>query len=224
MQLDVYGTLRIALLGGGLALLTLACGSDSVEAPAQVGREPTVNSTPDIGATVLAEVAATLDALAADGTNESSLGESSSNVEGVGVEQDIMPTRNHLPEGQSVVYSTSPPTSGDHWNPLSGLPRCGFYEEGLPNELTTHNLEHGNIVVSYNLPLESDVQALRSAINGVGLANVWGIARFYPDIEPGMVALAAWGVLDTMLGVDRDRISRFFEAYSGVLGPETIPC
>ena len=145
-------------------------------------------------------------------------------VEGVGVEQDIMPTRNHLPEGQSVVYSTSPPTSGDHWNPLSGLPRCGFYEEGLPNELTTHNLEHGNIVVSYNLPLESDVQALRSAINGVGLANVWGIARFYPDIEPGMVALAAWGVLDTMLGVDRDRISRFFEAYSGVLGPETIPC
>lgn len=145
-------------------------------------------------------------------------------VEGVGVEQDIMSTKDHLPEGQSVVYSTSPPTSGDHWNPLSGLPRCGFYEEGLPNELTTHNLEHGNIVVSYNLPLESDVQALRSAINGVGLANVWGIARFYPDIEPGMVALAAWGVLDTMLGVDRDRISRFFEAYSGVLGPETIPC
>jgi len=145
-------------------------------------------------------------------------------VEGIGVEQDIMPTRNHLPEGQSVVYSTSPPTSGDHWNPLSGLPRCGFYEEGLPNELTTHNLEHGNIVVSYNLPLESDVQALRSAINGVGLANVWGIARFYPDIEPGTVALAAWGVLDTMLGVNRDRISRFFEAYSGSLGPETIPC
>ena len=145
-------------------------------------------------------------------------------VEGVGVEQDIMSTKDHLPEGQSVVYSTSPPTSGDHWNPLSGLPRCGFYEEGLPNELTTHNLEHGNIVVSYNLPLESDVQALRSAINGVGLANVWGIARFYPDIEPGMVALAAWGVLDTMLGVDRDRISRFFEAYSGSLGPEINPC
>ena len=145
-------------------------------------------------------------------------------VEGVGVEQDIMSTKDHLPEGQSVVYSTSPPTSGDHWNPLSGLPRCGFYEEGLPNELTTHNLEHGNIVVSYNLPIESDVQALRSAINGVGLANVWGIARFYPDIEPGMVALAAWGVLDTMLGVDRDRISRFFEAYSGSLGPEINPC
>ena len=145
-------------------------------------------------------------------------------VEGVGVEQDIMSTKDHLPEGQSVVYSTSPPTSGDHWNPLSGLPRCGFYEEGLPNELTTHNLEHGNIVVSYNLPLESDVQALRSAINGVGLANVWGIARFYPDIEPGTVALAAWGVLDTMLGVDRDRISRFFEAYSGSLGPEINPC
>ncbi len=158
------------------------------------------------------------------GGGQSGTGNANEFVEGVGVEQDLMASANHLPEGQPVVYSTNPPTSGDHWDPLSGLPRCGFYEEGLPNELTTHNLEHGNIVISYNLPLDSDVQALRSAINGVGLANVWGVARFYPDIEPGTVALAAWGVLDTMLGVDRDRISRFFEAYSGALGPETIPC
>jgi hypothetical protein len=222
MQLDAYGTLRIALLGGGLALLTLACGSDSVEAPAQVpGRGPTVNSTPDIDATVLAEVAATLAALVADGSNESSLGESSSYIDGVGVEQDIMPTRNHLPEGQSVDYKTTPPTSGDHWATPQG---CGFYEDGLPDERITHNLEHGNIVVSYNLPLEADVQALRSAVEGIGLANVWGVTRFYPDIEPGTVALAAWGVLDIMQGVDRDRINRFFEFYSGALGPEIIPC
>jgi hypothetical protein len=212
MKLDAYGTLRIALLVGGLALLTLACGSASVEAPVQVpGREPTASSTPDIDATVLAEVAPTSEALVADGSNESSLG----------VDQDIMPTRNHRPEGQSVDYNTSPPTSGDHWATAQG---CGFYKDGLPDERITHNLEHGNIVVSYNLPLESDVQALRSAIHGIGLSNVWGVTRFYPDIEPGTVALAAWGVLDIMQSVDRDRINRFFEAYFGALGPETIPC
>jgi hypothetical protein len=158
------------------------------------------------------------------GGGGSGTGSANAHVDGVGVEQDLVPTANHLPEGQPVVYSTNPPTSGDHWDPPLGLPRCGFYEEGLPDELTTHNLEHGNIVVSYNLPLESDVQALRSAINGIGLANVWGVTRFYPDISPGTVALAAWGELDTMRGVDRDRISRFFEAYSGSLGPEIIPC
>ncbi len=132
-----------------------------------------------------------------------------------------MPTRNHRPEGRSVDYNTTPPTSGDHWDTPQG---CGFYEDGLPDERITHNLEHGNVVVSYNLPIESDVQALKSAVEGIGLANVWGIARSYGEIEPGTVALAAWGVLDIMQGVHRDRIITFFESYSGALGPETIPC
>jgi mersacidin/lichenicidin family type 2 lantibiotic len=35
-------------------------------------------------------------------------------IEGVGEQQDLMPTANHVPEGQSVEYSTTPPTSGDH--------------------------------------------------------------------------------------------------------------
>jgi len=30
--------------------------------------------------------------------------------------------------------------------------------------------------------------------------------------------------LDTMAGVDEARIARFFEAYSGTLGPELVPC
>ena len=157
------------------------------------------------------------------GGGHAGTGDANEFVEGVGVEQDLT-SAVHLPEGQSIEYSTNPPTSGDHWNPVGGLPRCGFYEEGLPDELTTHNLEHGNIVVSYNLPTEADVQSLRDAVNSIGLANVWGITRSYPDIESGTVARAAWGVLDTMQGVDRDRITRFFESYSGALGPEIIPC
>ena len=40
-----------------------------------------------------------------------------------------------------------------------------------------------------------------------------------------MVSLTGWGVMDTFLGVDGDRISQFFEAYAGNLGPEGgIPC
>ena len=150
-----------------------------------------------------------------------STGEGNEYIKGVGVQHDIMPTSKHLPETETINYSTTPPTSGDHWATPQA---CGFYEDGVPDERATHNLEHGNIVVSYNLPLEADVQALRSAMNSIGLANMWGISRFYPDIEPGTVSLAAWGVLDTMQGADRDRITRFFESYFGALGPEIIPC
>jgi hypothetical protein len=85
-------------------------------------------------------------------------------------------------------------------------------------------MEHGNIVISYNLPVESDVSALRDALGDIGLNRVWGVARPYTGIEPGQVVLSTWGVIDSFLGVDADRINTFFEAYSGVLGPERVPC
>ena len=146
-------------------------------------------------------------------------------VEGVGTQVPILDP-NHISQGSSATYNSSPPTSGEHW----GLPGdrgpvpCGFYDEGLPDERVVHNLEHGNIVISYNLPLESDVSALRDALGNIELNNAWGVARDYDAIPTGQVGLSAWGVLDTMVGVDEERIARFFKAYSGTLGPERVPC
>lgn len=142
-------------------------------------------------------------------------------VEGIGVQQDIMSSTVHVPEGTSVVYSTTPPTSGDHW---VGPQTCGFYEDGLPDERTGHNLEHSNIIVSYNLPDQNQVDELKSAIDDIGLANVWGITRSYDKIPVGQVAIASWGVSDTMEGVDPQRLKLFFETYAGALGPEFVPC
>jgi hypothetical protein len=132
-----------------------------------------------------------------------------------------MPTANHIPDGDIVVYNTTPPTSGDH---LAGWADCGFYPGGLPDELIVHNLEHSNIVVSYNLPAGDDVERLRSVMDNLGLATDWGVTRFYDKIPEGTVALAAWGRLDTVQGVDRGKITRFFDAYADALGPERIPC
>jgi len=146
-------------------------------------------------------------------------------VEGVGTQVPIL-AADHIAEGESATYNSSPPTSGEHWGRPGdrGPVPCGFYDGGLPDERMVHNLEHGNIVVSYNLPLESDVAALRDALDNIGLSNVWGVARAYDAIPAGQVALSAWGILDTMAGVDEARIARFFEAYSGTLGPELVPC
>jgi len=138
-----------------------------------------------------------------------------------GDEFAIMPTSDHVPERQTVSYSTLPPTSGDHW---SRWAECGFYEEALPDERITHNLEHGNIVVSYNLVTQEEIDQLRTAMDSIDLAAEWGVTRFYEKIPRGNVAVAAWGRLDTMQGVEPERIAQIFAAYAGNLGPEKIDC
>ncbi len=145
-------------------------------------------------------------------------------VEGVGVEQDIMSSSAHVDRETEVVYSTTPPTSGSHWQDSESPRTCGFYEESLDDRSIVHNLEHSNIVVSYNLPDESQVDQLKSAMDDIGLSRIWGVTRSYDKIPAGQVALAAWGVLDIMDGVDKDRIANFFETYSGSLGPEFVTC
>ena len=155
------------------------------------------------------------------GNRPAQTGSSQEYVEGVGVRQDLMPSVSHVPESQSVTYSAFPPTSGEHW----AIPTaCGFYEEGLNDERVVHNLEHGNIVVSYNLATNEDVDQLRDVVDDIGISQVWGVTRFYDKIPVGTVAVAAWGVLDTMESIDGDRIKTFFETYAGTLGPERFIC
>ena len=153
-------------------------------------------------------------------------GASQEYVEGVGVRQEFMPVgprglNAHVSGNEIVSYNTSPPTSGDHWSTPAN---CGIYADGLADERIVHNLEHGNIVVSYNLASPEDVDQLKDTVNSIGLSAVWGITRFYDKIPVGTVAVSAWGVLDQMDGVDRERISRFFDTYAGSLGPESIIC
>jgi len=143
-------------------------------------------------------------------------------VEGLG-EIHTVTTYEHVPVGDVVDYASYPPTSGDHWPP-GEQSACGFYEGGLDDERIVHNLEHGNIVISYNLIDPETIDQLRDAMDDVGLAQSWGVARSYDKMPEGQVAVAAWGVIDTMDGVDAERIKIFFEAYSGNLGPEQLPC
>lgn len=151
------------------------------------------------------------------------LGRSSQYVAGVGEQQEIMPTLIHLPDGQRATYNTTPPTSGDHWDWWA---QCGFYPDGLPDERIVHNLEHGNIVVSYNLSA-AETARLQAFMDSFEYAPAWAVTRFYDRIPAGTVTLSAWGVLDTMAGVDEPRIIRFFEEYAGTMGPEFpngLPC
>ena len=127
----------------------------------------------------------------------------------------------HVPEGAFIEYSTTPPTSGKHWDRWA---QCDFYAEGLPDERITHNLEHSNIVVSYNLTDPGEVDDLRAVLENTDRYRFWGLARYYDKIPQGQVALSTWGVLETMEGIDAERIQRFFDAYANALGPERVDC
>ena len=151
----------------------------------------------------------------------------SSYTDGIGVPQPLMPSAFHV-DPATVVYSTAPPASGDHW---SSPTQCGFYEDGVADELVVHNMEHGNVVVSFNLTEDVDKERLQEVHESLNGNDQWLVTRFYPDIPRGTVALTAWGVLDEFEGVDQDRIERFYEAYKGNLFSEEtrwlgrgIPC
>ena len=152
----------------------------------------------------------------------SGTGNSQDYIEGIGVQQPIL-RNDHVSTGQTVDFATFPPTSGDHWPPGEQA-RCGFHQDEVPDERAVHNLEHSNIVVSYNFTDPAQVDQLRQVIGDIGLARVWGITRSYDKIPEGQVALTAWGIIDTMDGIVPDRIETFFEAYAGTIGPESVPC
>ncbi|MCI0845346.1 MAG: DUF3105 domain-containing protein [Chloroflexi bacterium] len=139
----------------------------------------------------------------------------------IGQPVPIMQSVNHVPEGQGVDYSDSPPTSGQHWPATAP---CGFYSDGLPDERVVHNLEHGNIIVSYNFTNPAEVTALRLVLDGVRQFDDWGVARSYDKIPDGQVVITAWGHLHRMEGVDPVEIGLFFEAFAGVNGPERFEC
>ena len=142
-------------------------------------------------------------------------------IVGLGEEFLEMPTSLHVQIGEAVNYSTVPPTSGNHWERWAN---CGFYPEGLPDEIITHNLEHGNIVISYNLPSEGQATQLRSVIDNVLLSGDWGVVRSYDGIPEGQIVLSAWGRMFRTGAIDQESIEAFFGLYAGELGPERIPC
>ena len=151
-------------------------------------------------------------------------------VGGIGTAVPIM-GRGHIRTGQRFTdYNSSPPSSGPHWPEPA---KCGIYKIELADEQVIHNLEHGNVVISYNLPDAEDVQKLEQLIEelldtDIGSARQvrdWVVVRPYEKIDPGTVAITAWGVLDIMRGVDEAGIRTFLQVYPGNRhSPERLPC
>ena len=116
-----------------------------------------------------------------------------------------------------------PPTSGQHWNQAGVAPApWGIKDANLPNEVTTHNLEHGGIVIAYNNLSPSEVDQLKTTVRNLmasGFPKV--IVEPFPKLSDAKVALTAWSWLYKLPSVDQTQIIRFFRAhYEPVEAPE----
>ena len=123
--------------------------------------------------------------------------------------------RRHLGPGETVNYGTSFPTSGDH-DPFPTNP--GVYTAGQPPTQLVHALEHGNIVIYYDRPLEPDMATLLE----------W--SKFYRGTWDGLVVTPSRGLGESLVftawtkRLKMDKLNRahgaaFIDKYRG-RGPE----
>jgi hypothetical protein len=131
----------------------------------------------------------------------------------IGTQEPLLQPEHIVPPAKGS-YNTFPPTSGQHWNQAGLAPAAwGIKDSNLPNEVTTHNLEHGGIVIGYaNLtPAETDQLKgiVRALMNGTYRKI---ILEPYP-LTDAKVALTSWGWLLQLQSVDQIQIVQFTRSH-----------
>lgn len=119
----------------------------------------------------------------------------------------------HLPIGAAhPAYNSNPPTSGWHYeNPAP----TGFQPTPPADEYLIHNLEHGDIWISYRPEISEEI---KSRLKGFAGAYVVVTPRAANDED---IALAAWGRLDTFSAEEftPERVGDFIKRHDN-RGPE----
>jgi hypothetical protein len=129
-------------------------------------------------------------------------------------------------------WNSMPPTSGPHYG---GTAVWGSYDEPIPLVQTTHNLEHGGVVIHYGPDVPAaEVDALRTWYNETDDPNGLIIVPLASNTDK--ITLSGWTAPDSATG-SRDRgrgwlatcktfdegaVSAFIDAHR-YKGPERLP-
>ena len=125
---------------------------------------------------------------------------------------------NHIAVGSRLPeYASNPPTSGPHYSQTA---RSGFREKAVADQHIIHNLEHGDVWISYHPRVADEIKA---ELKQFGAAKVIITPRESNDTD---IALAAWGRLDAF-NIENNalpvgRVSDFIKRYTNK-GPEKVP-
>src|SRR5215831_18721140 len=120
-------------------------------------------------------------------------------------------TATHVDEGAPLSYAHRPPSSGMHYGTLPQPQEYRMYDTPLTPGRWVHMLEHGAVVVLYRPDLCDDacVQQLGQFYDSAPRSNLVGVRHLaitpYQDMDHA-IAVVAWGYIDEMDQVDKDRI------------------
>jgi hypothetical protein len=127
----------------------------------------------------------------------------------------------HVPTGTRVNYPSLPPTSGQHWAQPAAPAPWGIKTSWLQFEVTTHNLEHGGIVIMYSSDLASgDVEILRGVVRQLAASGFPKVLlEPWPDMpKDSKVILTAWNWILKLPAIDQTQIIKFTRAHHGTAG------
>jgi hypothetical protein len=123
----------------------------------------------------------------------------------------------HMDEGSPLTYSHRPPSSGMHYGTLPQPDEYRMYDTPLTPGRWVHMLEHGAVVVLYRPDLcdSACVEQLGQFYDSAPRSSLVGIRHLtitpYQDMDHA-VAVVAWGYIDEMDQVDKDRIMADFKS------------
>ncbi len=121
-------------------------------------------------------------------------------------------TANHVEEGAPLSYRNRPPSSGVHYGTLPQASEYRMYDTPLSPGRWVHMLEHGAVAVLYRPDLcdAACVQVLGQVFDQAPRSSIVGGIRHlvitpYQNMDHA-VAVVAWGYVDEMDQVDKDRV------------------
>ena len=129
----------------------------------------------------------------------------------------------HVSPGTPVTYvGALPPSSGSHWPAPAAPVKAGIYDAQLPFEVTTHNLEHGGIIVVYNGLSAGELTQLKQFVTDtLKTKYVKILLEPYAGLQDAKVTLLAWDWRLNLQSVDATSMLKFITVhYDGPDSPE----
>jgi Protein of unknown function (DUF3105) len=129
----------------------------------------------------------------------------------------------HVAPGTPVNYTGPlPPSSGSHWPQPAAPVKAGIYDQQLPFEATTHNLEHGGIVIVYNGLSVGEITQLKQFVTDTLKTKYTKVLlEPYTGLQSAKVTLLAWDWRLNLQSVDVTSMLKFITVhYDGPNAPE----
>ena len=140
----------------------------------------------------------------------------------IGTHQDNI-GNDHIPAGQKGNYTEGlPPTSGQHWAAPAAPAPWGTKAAWLQWEVTTHNLEHGGIVIMYNGLTPQQVTDLTNVVRSLGSSGFNKIIlEPWPDMpKDSKIILTAWDWILKLPAPDDTSVIKFVRQHTDDEAPE----